>query len=71
MSEAERSLMKGRMLEGMRNKARRGALLNHPPMGYVRGLDGDDQLDPGGFCISPRRGIFQQYDPLTKTNASI
>jgi hypothetical protein len=25
----------------------------------------------GVFCISPRRGIFQQYDPLTKTNASI
>ena len=46
MSEAELSLMKGRMLEGMRNKARRGAVLNHPPMGYVRGPDGDDQLAP-------------------------
>jgi hypothetical protein len=29
------------------------------------------QLEEGVFCISPRRGIFQQYDPLTKTNASI
>ena len=27
--------------------------------------------DLGVFCISPRRGIFQQYEPLTKTNASI
>src|SRR5436853_1118356 len=46
MSEAELYLMKGRMLEGMRNKARRGAVLNHPPMGYVRGPDGDYLLDP-------------------------
>jgi DNA invertase Pin-like site-specific DNA recombinase len=46
MSEAALYLMKGRMLEGMRNKARRGALLNHPPLGYVRGPDSDDQVDP-------------------------
>src|SRR5436305_6265653 len=46
MSEAELSLMKGRMLEGMRHKARRGELLNHPPMGDVRGPDGDYQRDP-------------------------
>jgi DNA invertase Pin-like site-specific DNA recombinase len=46
MSAAELYLMKGRMLEGMRHKARRGELLNHPPMGYVRGPDGDYQLDP-------------------------
>src|SRR6266478_10110572 len=45
-SEAARSLMTGRRLEGMRKKARRGALLHHPPMGDVRGPDGDDQLDP-------------------------
>ena len=24
-------------MEGRRNKAKRGELLNHPPMGYVRG----------------------------------
>jgi Recombinase/Recombinase zinc beta ribbon domain len=46
MSEAELHLMKGRLLEGMRNKARRAALLNHPPLGYVRGADGDYQFDP-------------------------
>ena len=28
-------------------------------------------LQGGVFCISPRRGIFQQYDPLAKTNTSI
>jgi hypothetical protein len=31
--EAARHLMQGRMLAGMRNKARRGALLKHPPIG--------------------------------------
>ncbi len=46
MSEAALSLMKGRMLEGMRHQARRGALLNPPPLGDVRGPDGDSHLDP-------------------------
>ena len=46
MNEAERSMLKGRMHEGRRNKAQRGDLLHHPPMGYVRGADGDDHLDP-------------------------
>jgi DNA invertase Pin-like site-specific DNA recombinase len=31
--DAERSLMQGRLVEGMRQKARRGDLLHHPPMG--------------------------------------
>jgi DNA invertase Pin-like site-specific DNA recombinase len=35
MSEAELSLMQGRLLDGMRNKARRGELLNHPPWGMA------------------------------------
>ena len=33
MSEAELHILKSRMLEGKRNKARRGDLLNHPPIG--------------------------------------
>jgi DNA invertase Pin-like site-specific DNA recombinase len=46
MNEAELYILKGRMNEGRRNKAKRGELLNHPPMGYVRGADGDYHLDP-------------------------
>jgi len=46
MREAALFLMKGRLLEGMRTKARRGARLHHPPMGSVRGPDGDDPRDP-------------------------
>ena len=33
MNEAELYILKGRMHEGRRNKAKRGDLLNHPPMG--------------------------------------
>jgi len=33
MNDAERSMLKGRMHEGRRNKAQRGDLLPHPPMG--------------------------------------
>jgi len=62
MSEAELSLMKGRLLEGMRNKARRGALLNHPPMGYVRGPDGDSQLDPDEQAQRVIRLIFETFE---------
>lgn len=46
MNEAELYILKGRMHEGRRNKAKRGELLNHPPMGFVRGSDGDYHLDP-------------------------
>jgi DNA invertase Pin-like site-specific DNA recombinase len=46
MSAAALYRMQGRLLEGLRNKARRGALLNHPPRGDVRGPDGDYQRAP-------------------------
>ena len=62
MSEAELYLMKGRLLEGMRNKARRGELLNHPPMGYVRGPDGDYQLDPDEQSQRVVRLIFETFE---------
>lgn len=61
MSEAELYLMKSRMLEGMRNKARRGELLNHPPLGYVRGPDGDYQLDPDEQAQRVVRLIFDIF----------
>lgn len=36
MSEAELHILKSRMQQGMWNKAERGEVLNHPPIGYVR-----------------------------------
>src|SRR2546428_854518 len=62
MNEAELYIMKGRLLEGMRHKARRGELLNHPPMGYVRGPDGDYQLDPDEQAQRVVRLIFDVFE---------
>ncbi len=46
----------------MRTKARRGARLNHPPRGYVRGPDGDDQLDPDEQAQRVIRLIFETFE---------
>jgi DNA invertase Pin-like site-specific DNA recombinase len=62
MSDAALSLMKGRMLAGMRHKARRGELLHHPPMGDVRGPDGDYQLDPDEQAQRVVRLIFDVFE---------
>jgi DNA invertase Pin-like site-specific DNA recombinase len=60
MSEAELHLLHSRMHEGMLNKARKGELYNHPPIGYVK--------EPGGFALDPDeqvRGVvrllFEQF----------
>src|SRR5438876_4967976 len=62
MSAAELSLMKGRMVEGMRHKARPGELLHHPPMGDVRGPAGDSQLDPDEQAQRVVRLIFDVFE---------
>jgi DNA invertase Pin-like site-specific DNA recombinase len=62
MSEAELHLLKGRMAEGVRHKAKRGELLNHPPLGYVRGPDGDYQLDPDAQAQRVVRLIFDVFE---------
>ena len=62
MNEAELYILKGRMHEGRRNKAQRGDLLNHPPMGYVRGADGDYHLDPDEQDQRGVRLIFDVFE---------
>jgi len=62
MSEAELHILKSRMLEGMRNKARRGELLNHPPIGYVRTASGDYQLDPDEQAQGVVRLVFDVFE---------
>jgi DNA invertase Pin-like site-specific DNA recombinase len=61
MSEAETHILKSRMLEGKRNKARRGELLNHPPIGYVRVGD-DYEFDPDEQAQSVTRLIFDVFE---------
>ena len=62
MNEAELYIMKGRLLEGRRHKAQRGDLLNEPPLGYVRGPDGDYQLDPDEQAQRVVRLIFDVFE---------
>src|SRR5438128_413385 len=46
MSEAELHILRSRLYEGLRNKARRGAVYNHAPLGYVKRPAGAFALDP-------------------------
>jgi len=62
MSEAELHLLKGRLLEARQHKARRGDLLNHPPIGYVRGPDGEYQLDPDEQAQRVVHLVFETFD---------
>lgn len=50
------------MIEGKRHKAQRGELLNHPPIGYVRGAGGDYELDPDQQAQSVVRLVFDQFE---------
>lgn len=61
MSEAELHILKSRLQQGMWNKAERGEVLNHAPMGYVRTLSGDYVIDPDEQVQAVVRLIFEQF----------
>jgi len=61
MSEAELHFLRGRMNEGRLNKARRGELFNHAPIGYVRVPDGL-AFDPDEQAQAVVRLLFDQFD---------
>lgn len=66
MSEAELHILKSRLQQGMWNKAQRGELLNHPPIGYVRSISarngaGDYVIDPDEQVQSVVRLVFEQF----------
>jgi len=61
MSEAELHILKSRLHRGMWNKAERGELLNHAPIGYVRTAAGDFVMDPDEQVQSVVRLIFDQF----------
>lgn len=62
LSEAELHILRGRLNEGRLNKARRGELFNHAPIGYVRPPSGEMALDPDEQAQSVVRLIFDQFD---------
>ncbi len=62
MSEAELHILKARMLEGRRAKARRGDLAKPLPMGYVRRPSGEVILDPDEQVQSVIRLVFELFE---------
>ena len=73
MSEAELHILKSRMQQGMWNKAERGELLNHPPIGYVRSARardgaGDYVMDPDQQVQSVVRLVFEQFTKRGSVN---
>ena len=61
MSEAELHILKSRLQQGMWNKAQRGEMLNHAPIGYVRTIAGDFVIDPDEQVQTVVRLIFAQF----------
>lgn len=68
LSEAELHLLQQRMEQGRLNKARRGELFNHPPIGYVRERDGRLQIDPDQQVQSVVRLVFDKFEELGSVN---
>jgi DNA invertase Pin-like site-specific DNA recombinase len=61
MSEAELHLLRSRMHEGLLNKARKGEVYSHPPIGYVKGPSGGFALDPDEQAQGVVRLLFEQF----------
>jgi DNA invertase Pin-like site-specific DNA recombinase len=62
MSEAELHLLRNRMHDGLLNKARKGEVYNHPPIGYVKGPTGAFVLDPDEQAQGVVRLLFEQFE---------
>jgi len=64
MSEAELHILKARMLEGRKAKARRGELGKAVPMGYLRRPSGEVVLDPDEQAQATIHLVFDLFDRL-------
>jgi len=61
MSEVEVNLIKGRMLEGARNKAERGELIYRLPVGLVKADDNRIEKDPDLRVQKTIEQVFQKF----------
>lgn len=61
MSEAELHILKSRLQQGVWNKAARGEVLNHAPLGYVRTPAGEFVIDPDEQVQAVVRLLFEQF----------
>jgi DNA invertase Pin-like site-specific DNA recombinase len=62
MNEAELHILRRRMLEGKKAKARRGELSNHMPMGYVKRPSGEIIKDPDEQARSSIAMVFSLFE---------
>jgi DNA invertase Pin-like site-specific DNA recombinase len=69
MSEAELHILRARMYQGRLNKARRGEVYYHPPIGYVRTPAGEFALDPDPRVQDTVRLLFDKLDELGTVTA--
>lgn len=69
MSEAELYVLKQRMLEGRKAKARRGELGVRPPMGYMKRPSGEVIKDPDEHAQSVIQLLFELFERFLTTNA--
>ena len=69
MSEAELHVLKQRMLEGKRAKARRGELALRLPMGYLRHPSGEVMKDPDEQARAVIETVFEQFERRGTLNA--
>ncbi len=69
MSEAELHMMCQRMHQGRSNKARRGELFTHVPIGYVRDESGQAVLDPDEEVHAVVHLVFDKFDELGSAGA--
>lgn len=69
MSEAELHIIRARMTQGMRNKAKRGEMFNSAPMGYVRAPEGGVTFDPDQQVQSTVKLIFDKFDEIGSVNS--
>jgi DNA invertase Pin-like site-specific DNA recombinase len=71
ISEAELHIIHQRMRQGQLNKAKRGELFNHPPIGYIRSSDGKLAKDPDEQVQAVVCFIFDQFEQLGSINAVV
>jgi len=69
ISEAELHIIQQRMSQGRLNKAKRGELFNHPPIGYIRLPSGQIAKDPDEHVQAVVCLIFDQFEHLGSINA--
>jgi len=68
LSEAELHVLRQRMHEGRLNKARRGEVFTHAPLGYVRCPSGGLAMDPDQQVQSVVRLVFEKFAQLGTLN---